>query len=100
MRCCMTTITVYGIPENDLAKYVDVYPNPAINHLSIRTNHQIQISEIALYDMLGQMLYNTKAVTSENGACHINLANFASGVYMLKVVTTENEVIMKRIIKN
>jgi len=63
-----------------------LYPNPANEMFSIRSNTDVLASTIELYDITGKLLLSKKAdATSENS---ISVANFAKGMYLVTVETT------------
>ena len=73
----------------------DVYPNPASNNIVI----QLPLGEdkigVTLYDFSGRIVKEAQITTLNNS---INIENFISGVYILKV-TTSDKLGVKRIIK-
>jgi hypothetical protein len=82
-----------SVNENNLPESIKIYPNPTNGMFFI-------VSEIAwnytVYD------YNGKEILSgykEKGSEHLDLSNFASGVYLLKLVN-ENEQITTKIIRD
>ena len=78
-----------GIAE--LASSLNVYPNPVNDKLYIET--EMNIEEVVVYDVFGRQQ------TTDNGQqSYIDVANLNSGVYFVKVVTENGEVV-KRFIK-
>ncbi len=68
-----------------------LYPNPAINELTIEVNSD---GLIEVYDLTGKQI---KRITVYNGLNKIDLSNWFSGIYILRV-STEKEIISKRLI--
>jgi len=62
---------------------VNAYPNPAKNYLTISSENKT-IKTIALFDILGNQV---KVLHPNNRSTIINVANFASGVYIAKILT-------------
>lgn len=60
-----------------------IYPNPAINELFIDNRSNIIISEIAIYNTIGQRI-KTDIVVNDN---NINIANLNTGHYLLLIQT-------------
>ncbi len=77
----------------ELSSSFNIYPNPANDKLYIET--EIEIEEVAVYDVYGrqQML---SAVSGQISV--IDVANLNSGVYFVKIVTNEGDVV-KRFVK-
>ena len=69
---------------------ITIYPNPAKNAINISS--QNQINNIIIYNFVGQTVYNGNEIK-------INTSNFKSGVYIIKVETTEGTVIEKIAVK-
>ena len=81
--------TLVGINEFDAAGFT-AYPNPVKNVLNLQANEEI--SSVAVYNVLGQEVYNANinALTST-----IDMASFASGAYFVKVNIGGTEGIVK-----
>jgi len=73
----------------------DVYPNPASSNILVQLPLDIDSADVVLYDFSGRKVA-TAVITSNNNS--INIENFISGVYILKVVTAD-KLGVKRIIK-
>ncbi len=59
-----------------------IYPNPASNNLNIECEERI--SNLELYDALGKMLISKENVLDNT---FIDVSNFNSGIYILKIRT-------------
>ncbi len=76
-----------------------VYPNPTSGELNIKITGLMNVADIYLYNIAGQALYHEK-ITEETQQSYIkqlNLSEYASGVYFLKLVDNAS-VITKKII--
>ena len=80
-----------GIEE--LTSSISVYPNPVSDKLYIET--EVEIEEVSIFDIYGRR-QELSAVSCQPSA--IDVSNLNSGVYFVKVVTNEGEVV-KRFIK-
>ena len=83
--------TFASISENVNDLEVSVYPNPTSNLLNFTSNHEIDLIEI--YDLSGKRInsfVNTKS---------IDISNYNSGVYIVKIFSDEN-VATKKVIRN
>ena len=87
---CATTLPGEGVAENEAA--FNIYPNPAVDRVVIET--EATIEAVTIYTLTGVMVYSE--VDFNNNT--INVSDFASGVYVMKV-RTENGEVVKRFIK-
>lgn len=69
---------INGDSEISVDNSVAIYPNPATNYLDI---HCKSTMKIGLYNVNGQQVINTRSVIHEK----IDISNFNSGVYFLKI---------------
>ena len=83
-----------SLAEN--TSYLNIFPNPATNNLSIETNEEI--TEVSIYNIIGVSVYNEQC-TMNNLQLDINISDFNSGVYFVKVKTNNTEIV-KRFVKN
>jgi hypothetical protein len=89
MQSCVAT----SIDEAEkLYQGIDIYPNPAIDYISIET-HQKATIEILNID--GQLINNTK---TDGITTDIDITGFAKGFYFIKV-QSEKGVAMKKFVK-
>lgn len=72
---------------------IAVFPNPAANEISIRTNSNQKVVSATVIDLLG------KVVLTENETQHLDISSLQNGTYLLKIETNEGTVV-KKIIKN
>jgi len=77
--------------ENISFEEYSIYPNPAINYLSIDGLNEN--ADVAIYDMTGKLIYKNSVVDNQ-----IDISNFQSGVYILKIETAEG-IITKQFVK-
>jgi hypothetical protein len=71
----------------------NIYPNPVNDRLYIAT--ETEVEEVAVYDMFGRQ-QELSAISGQQSV--INVANLNSGIYFVKVVTENGEVV-KRFVK-
>lgn len=80
---------------NDQSPYtINVYPNPFQSYLNINTDTSIKMIEIC--NIFGVSLFN---VLMEGKDLSINLSHLPRDIYLLKLIKYNNEVIVKKIIK-
>lgn len=90
------SVTVGSSVEEIAGSMVKLYPNPAVNELTIDLG-QINETEamLTIVNIHGQVVLSTKVNTNELNK--INVSNYANGVYNVKV-QTENAVYSQKLI--
>ena len=86
------TLTVQEVSLEEYANRFEIYPNPANEVLFVNTTENI--NEINIYNIVGVRVYNETNFTTNN----IDLSNFNSGVYFIRINTEKGEVV-KRFVK-
>ncbi|RKS43449.1 putative secreted protein (Por secretion system target) [Gillisia mitskevichiae] len=69
------------------------------NEIQILNNEEIQIDNLYLYDLNGKLLVNHSSI-SNSKEVRISIKNYPSGVYIVKLKTTDKLITQKIIIKN
>ena len=87
------TITIVDDAVEEMTASFNVYPNPVNDRLYIET--EAEVKEVVVYDVYGR-----RQQTTDNGqqTLSIDVTNLSNGVYFVKVVTENGEVV-KRFIK-
>ncbi|HTJ51164.1 MAG TPA: CotH kinase family protein, partial [Cyclobacteriaceae bacterium] len=75
--------------EDDLPSLA-VYPNPAGDHISIRTLKKI--NEVLVYDLMGKAV---RSFTDVKNDSQLSLENLQSGLYVVKVRLENKDVVVK-----
>jgi hypothetical protein len=83
------SVSVTNGTEND--NEIEIYPNPAIDELSIKSEYEIK--SILVWEIGGKEV----SVPFVNST--LQISNLASGTYILQILTKENEIINKVFIK-
>lgn len=78
--------------ESDDADF-SIYPNPTSGMVQIL--YSVAITEVKVFDLTGQLVYQT---TNSDNTLSIDFANFANGIYMVQL-TTLNGPIYSKIVK-
>ena len=87
---------VVGVSEiNNLTSFVNIYPNPTIDILTIQ-NNSTQPLRFTLYNSLGE-LFIDKTLSNETNT--INISTFANGVYFYNLILENNNNQSGKIIK-
>lgn len=79
-----------GVGVEEFTNEAIIFPNPANNVLNINANSNI--SRVEVFNMMGQMV---SSYIANDVNTQINTANFANGVYMVKI-NTENGTVTKK----
>ena len=82
-----------GIEE--VTSSVNMYPNPVSDKFYIET--EVEIEEAVIYDVFGRQ--QVTETLSRQGDLVVDVTNLNSGVYFVKIVTSEGEIV-KRFVKN
>ncbi len=77
------------------ASGISIYPNPTSDSITI-SSEQVTINTIQVFDFTGKQNQQFSNVSNNN--LTIDLSNFATGVYLIKL-QTENEVFTTKIVK-
>lgn len=81
-----------NVEENTLSK-VNIYPNPASNKINIKTDEVIE--SVTFIDALGKRYSNLEI--SSLGA--VEISHLKNGIYFVELVTKDQSVIRRKIIK-
>lgn len=90
-----TTLNEVGIDNVELANGLSLMPNPADKYIELTIQNNINVKEVSIYNAFGQMI---QLVQLTDNHARIDLNNFASGMYFVKV-TGENAIVTKKFIK-
>ena len=76
---------------------IEVYPNPSTGVFNLNLNN-VEAKNIEIYDVTGKLIkkMENKSITQ---LTQIDLSNASNGIYFVKI-STENDTVTKRIIKN
>ncbi|HNW88535.1 MAG TPA: C10 family peptidase [Bacteroidales bacterium] len=86
-----------GVEENDLVKNTQIYPNPAIDIITIQTG-AINASDIGLnvYDIRGNKVTEMiQSKINENDQLTMDLSNLQKGIYFITITTNDESVTRK-----
>ena len=90
-------LTILGTDDNELNNAIALYPNPANEQVTISNSSNIALETAMIYDLNGKLVsqINLQDMQSEKV---IDVASFATGVYMV-YITGEQSSVVKRLIK-
>ena len=76
----------------ELDAKISIYPNPATAELNIQIPSNVSIEAVVVYNALGQNVFESKSTV-------VDVNSLSTGVYSLKIVTSEGSVLKKFIKK-
>ncbi len=76
-----------GIIENSFASSINIFPNPATDHLTIALPHTNEKVEITITDINEKKIYSTTVTQTQ--IVEVNTEDFAKGIYVVKIQTGE-----------
>ncbi len=78
--------------DQDLLEDITVFPNPLSDYLQVRASNSLVIRNLTLYDLSGRPLINQAA---DAATIRLPISTLMPGMYVLKVVTDQGEVLYK-----
>ena len=81
-----------GEGVEELSSSINVYPNPVENELILAT--ELQVEEISIYDVYGRQAMRQQ-VGEAIAQQVVDVADLEAGVYFVKIVTSNNEVVRR-----
>jgi len=91
--------TCSGIAINNAqSSFISVYPNPAHNSISVTVLENT--NSISVTDIIGQTVVAEQKINGAQQVQTIDIANLASGVYFMKINSTDNQTKIVRFIKD
>lgn len=79
IRCVCDTLAVTSIQENQFLEKLQVYPNLAIDRITVSATNK-SLGKIIIYNTLGGIVYTT---TSIDNSKLIDVSHFSSGLYFV-----------------
>lgn len=73
---------------------VAVYPNPAHERFTIQSN-SVEINEIVIFNLMGKEVLHTEAINNHRT---INVSQLPAGLYLLKIHSENQAVIVKKLV--
>jgi hypothetical protein len=72
-----------GIRETTFASSIDLFPNPADNHLTIDFGSNNEEVKVSIADITGKVVYRTIATDTQR--VDVNTNDFAEGIYVVHI---------------
>lgn len=79
---CTPLVIPISLTEN-IAEEIEVYPNPASDHITLNTSTAVSPVELELFDMQGKRV--GRYYVPEGAATRIELGEFSSGTYLYRL---------------
>lgn len=76
-----------GINEDVIFEGTSVFPNPASDMISVKTD--LQVDQVRIFNLLGEEVYS-EISGSKNSSGQINISSFDSGLYMIELISGNN----------
>jgi len=73
---------------------INIWPNPATRQINIERNN-IEISKIEIVNIMGVLLKTCTELKKS-----IDISDLSNGIYFVKITTCDNEIIIRKIMKN
>lgn len=71
-----------SVDDEQVKKSISVYPNPAMEYITIKPSIDIIVEELSVYDVLGKKVKSTQKTFDR-----INISSLKNGIYFIKVKT-------------
>ncbi|MET3023314.1 T9SS type A sorting domain-containing protein [Flavobacterium psychrophilum] len=84
--------------EDFQLKNIAIYPNPSTGLFTISTGNKA-IDKVEVYDVTGKIVLSKNNFSNENSQTILDMKNVSNGIYFIKI-SSENQNVVKRIIKN
>lgn len=72
-----------GINENSFASSIQLFPNPASDHLTINLGTYYKEVQVTITDLSGKIIYTSLA--TDNQKIEVNTQGFAEGIYVVQI---------------
>ncbi|WP_430412507.1 T9SS type A sorting domain-containing protein [Kordia sp.] len=90
------TVFLLSVDEFETTS-IRMYPNPAKDNLTVEAAASVRIQSVEIYSVDGQLVHAQKQAISTNSLT-IDVSNFSSGFYVLRMKTQTNATITKQFI--
>jgi hypothetical protein len=76
---------------------ISLYPNPTIGEVNILNKNDIKIDNISVFDLSGKLMDQIQP--SSDGNIQFDINHLKSGVYIIRINTSQGEIFRKMIKK-
>ena len=99
---CVSTDSVFAATwssinddDEEIANLIKIFPNPAIDDITIQSTGLNEPFEITIYSSLGQELYHSKNIKDKH--IKISIKQFDSSLLLISIRTKNNHIILNEI---
>lgn len=97
----VVVITQVGLQDADLANSLSLYPNPNDGHFTLAFEFtQSKDVTIEVFDVTGRTVYSEKQSNISSYRKDLDLSTAESGMYQVRIITTEGVVTQKIIVQH
>ncbi|AXG71899.1 HYR domain protein [Kordia sp. SMS9] len=99
---CSFDVTVdanLSVAENSFSNRIKLTPNPTKGLISFSNTANISLESIVIMDLNGRILQTVMNIGQLSDGETIDISNFAAGMYFVRLQDIENNIAVKRIIK-
>lgn len=87
-----------GLTEFDGEGGIEVYPNPAYDHLTLVWKSEVlQLEEMYLIDVTGKVIYQSAVFPADQGEFKMNVEHYSPGTYFLKARGAKGEFVIRKV---
>lgn len=87
-----------SIEESSFENRIAIYPNPAINTITIDARDIEKINTLDVFNIIGENIIHQDV--REHGKYTLNISKLEKGIYIIDIHTANNVVVTKKFIKN
>jgi len=87
------------VQENDLNNFIQAFPNPASDNVSMLVTYEIGQAQIQIVDVNGNVLYSANEYVGKGYNAIIPTSGLASGIYFIRIANQEFDLNQKFIKK-
>jgi hypothetical protein len=91
-KACLNSIE----EENSVAMF-SLFPNPTSTNLTLKFTNEEHIKSISITDILGKIVWQTS--TSASNTYTIDISQASPGIYYVKALSDNGEVMVKKVVK-
>ena len=75
---------------------ITVFPNPADNYITIKSDYNLEDAIISLFDLNGRRVLNYKNSSNNN---IVDISSLSDGEYVLRVILSEGRIYSTKVLK-
>jgi len=87
----------FGTTENSFASVINLFPNPAISHVTIDLGSNNQKVDVTITDVTGKIIYKTSALEAQK--IDVSTEDFKAGIYVVQIQAADFSATKKLVIE-